>query len=101
MTEVSRHLKYNASFRKRVSISDEELQGLFEILTQRIQAFPKRLYLRHMGEAITLADHREDSHYLALALHLKAPIWSNDKGFKSQDKVLVYSTLELIHELQR
>ena len=99
MTEVSRHVKRNTSFRKRVSISDEELQGIFETLTQRIQTFPKRVYLRRMGEAIALADHWEDSHYLALALQLKVPVWSNDKGFKSQDKVPVYSTSELVREL--
>lgn len=37
-----------------------------------------------------------DTEYFALALKLKCSVWSNDKKFKKQDKVKVYSTNELI-----
>ena len=101
ISELSHHLNRSASFRKRVLISNDELQNLFQILTQRIQTFSKAVYSRYTDESIMLAAHREDSHYLALALHLNIPIWSNDKGFKNQNKVRVYSTSELIKELER
>ena len=101
ITKIANHLRQDSSFRKRVSLSNQDLKNLFEILTQRIQTFPKRTYLRLMNEAAALAAHQEDSHYLALALHLNIPLWSNDKGFKSQTKVQVYSTSELIKILER
>jgi len=39
--------------------------------------------------------HRGDSHFLALALELKIPVWSNDAHFKEQILVRVFTTREL------
>lgn len=41
----------------------------------------------------------DDSPYIALALKLKCPIWSNDKELKKQNKVKVLSTEEIIEIL--
>ena len=38
----------------------------------------------------------DDTAYIALALHLNCPIWSNDKKLKKQDKVKVITTKELL-----
>lgn len=38
----------------------------------------------------------DDTIYLALALKLNCPIWSNDLRLKHQNKVNIYSTKELI-----
>ena len=40
--------------------------------------------------------HPKDVEYFALALRFDFPIWSNEKGFKKQTKVKVFSTSELI-----
>lgn len=99
ITEISQHLKRSASLRKRISLSSEELQSLFETLTYHVQTFSKKNYLHHMDEALRFAAHHEDAHYLALALHLKIPIWSNDKCFMRQNMVQIYSTSDLIRQL--
>ena len=52
-----------------------------------------------MKDALSLAPHSEDAPYLALALCLKIPIWSNDGGFQEQRKVKIYTTAELIERL--
>lgn len=96
ITEISKHLRRSASLRKRISLSNEDLQKLFGALTQHVQTFEKKVYFYQMAEAMNLAAHREDAHYLALALHLNIPIWSNDKGLKQQNTVEVYSTQQLI-----
>jgi predicted nucleic acid-binding protein len=96
ISETSRHLKKNAPLRKRISLSNDELQELLIFLTSRITTIPSKTYSREFKEALNLAPHKEDAPYLALALSMQIPIWSNDKGLKIQSKVKVYSTSELI-----
>ena len=38
--------------------------------------------------------------YFALALRRNSPIWSNDKKLKEQNKILIYSTKDIIDILQ-
>ena len=98
--ETSRHLNHSASIRRRIGLSDRALQELFSILTLRIQVVSKKSYQSFVKEAQLFAPHEEDAPYLALAMFLNIPIWSNDKGFKNQEKVRVYSTQELLVVLE-
>jgi predicted nucleic acid-binding protein len=41
----------------------------------------------------------EDTPYLALAIKLQVPIWSNDRHLKEQEKIPVFSTKELVELL--
>lgn len=99
LSETNRHLGISASFRKRSGLSHDELQSLFEILTQRIKTISAETYSSFMKEAISLASHREDAPYLALALFLRISIWSNDGGLQKQQKVKIYTTTELVRGL--
>ena len=54
---------------------------------------------RFAKEARALAPHIEDVPCFALALALDCGIWSNEKAFKKQSKVRVYSTAELLNLL--
>ena len=56
-------------------------------------------YSAQMEEASKLTKHMKDVPYFAVALYLNCAIWSNEKSFKLQSKVMVYSTSELIKEL--
>ena len=42
------------------------------------------------------APHAKDVPYFALALSLNCPIWSDEKSFKKQNKVEVYSTADVV-----
>jgi len=101
ISETSRQLKRGTSLRKRIHLSEEALQELVRILTQKIQLAPFQSYKLFLREALSLAPHEEDAPYLALALALNIPIWSNDKGLMVQKAVTVYSTSELIYFLGR
>ncbi len=46
-------------------------------------------------KAGTLITHKSDALFLALALDLGIPIWSNDEHFKKQCEVKVFTTEEL------
>lgn len=89
-------------FRKRLGrISPEAVQDVLQILTQRIQIVPASTYQRHLARATQLAPHPEDAPYLAVALHLGLPVWSNDADLKtSQHLIPVYTTLELLARLR-
>lgn len=101
LVETARHLKQTASLRKRIQSSGNVIEELFNILTSRIQSLPKKSYADRLSEALSLAPHREDAPYLAVALSLQIPIWSNDKGLKNQSQVKVYSTAELMKALEK
>lgn len=99
LLETSRHLKQSSELRRRMKLSNQELQELFLLLTGRIETISKEIYQPFYQEALAMAPHLEDAPYLALALFLKLPIWSNDKGLKGQDRVKIVSTQELIKSL--
>lgn len=101
ISEVSHHLQEFSSLRRRIQLSNEQLQELFNLLTMRIQTIPKQAYQLHMKTGITIAPHAKDAPYLAVALLYRLAIWSNDKGIKDQTLIKVYSTRELITVLSR
>lgn len=101
ISETLKHLKSNAALRKRIKLEGPELEELFYLLTQEIETIPQKSFASHMNEALSLAPHKEDAPYLALALSLGVPIWSNDKGFRDQTKVEIYTTPKLLTKLEK
>ena len=59
-----------------------------------------KVFAVFIGEGIVhdlkLAPHPKDAEYFALALRFVFPIWSNEKAFKKQSKVKVFSTSDLV-----
>jgi len=62
-----------------------------------VEVLPLKDLKRYVREAYNLMKDidKDDTPILATALHLKAPIWSNDAHFKKQNKVKIYNTEEL------
>ena len=74
---------------------------LFSLLERKImEIYPKDKYEDTLSEAGNISPHgkavHKDDPYFALALSFNAPIWSDEKSFKKQSKVKVFSTSELI-----
>ncbi len=65
--------------------------------SRNIVLVPKEIYSSKLNEAIEIMKDidEKDSPFIALAITLNCAIWSNDKDFKKQKKVKVYSTSEL------
>ena len=49
-----------------------------------------------LARAERLAPDPADAPYLALALHLNLPLWSNDSALKKQNATPVYTTQEMV-----
>ena len=101
LLETRKHLKTSSALRKRIRITTQELDRLFLLLTENIETVPQKEFMTRMSEALTLAPHPEDAPYLALAMQLSIPIWSNDLGIHAQQKVRTYGTKDLLKELQK
>ena len=92
LTEI---YKYNEYISKKAKISAREFYTALETLFRYIKIINLNRYKNKIQEANKLID---DVSYLALALKFNCPIWSNDKHFKIQNRVRVYTTKELVKE---
>ena len=72
----------------------EEIELAIKLLEPEFKIFSRQEYTVKLSEGLKLAP--KDVEYFALALRFDFPIWSNEKGFKKQSKVKVFSTSELI-----
>ena len=81
---------------KKTKRTPEEFESIFESLNEMINVIPKEEYQEMLAAAEKIAPDPDDVPYLALALKLGIPIWSNDKELKGQKRVKVYNTKELM-----
>jgi len=101
LTESEKVLR-SARLRKKLKgLSQVEVTSLLDQLTARIRMVPEISYRHHLKEAHQLAPHPEDAPYLALALHLGVPLWSNDADLARQPDVVVHPTMKLLELLAR
>ncbi len=87
-------LKYRIC--KFSGISEEDFNTSFILLCEVIEVVPKSEYGRFISEATELlSEHPKDVSYLALAIALNCPLWSNEDRLKKQPRVKVLPTHEL------
>ena len=83
---------------KFAGIDDLEFSSLNSLLREEIKVLPEPEYKKFLSKAKEIAPHTKDIPYFALALSLNCAIWSDEKVFKKQSKVKVYSTSDLLKE---
>lgn len=73
---------------------------LLAVATLPVSIVDQTVYQRSMSQARKLIEHRDpdDVDVLALTLHLKLPLWTNDKDFVEAG-ITRYSTAELLRRL--
>jgi len=77
-------------------LDEEDFVTSFILLCEVIDVVPRSEFNEFIPKAEKLLpEHPKDAPYFALALKLGIPIWSNEKRFKSQSNVRVFSTHEL------
>jgi len=82
-------------------LSDEEFEETLDDLLIFVKVFTLSEYRDFLSDAKTLSPDPDDIDLFALALKLDCPIWSNEKAFKKQSKVKVFSTSDLISFLSQ
>ena len=86
-------LKYSGLDSEQFNVKLNELQAFIKII-------PLESCKEFKNEAKSLAPHDKDIPIFALAWKLSCAIWSNELSFKSQDKINVVSTRDIIELLE-
>jgi len=94
-SEITKHKEL---LLRKSKMNEGELDALLLLLQKHIHLVPKEKYNEKMALAEDILKDIDitDSPFLALALALNCPIWSNDGHFKQQDRVEVHTTKELM-----
>jgi predicted nucleic acid-binding protein len=93
-------LKYEEAILKKSGMVKENLELLLLLLQSHVSVIPFKIfndYLKEAEKEMAKIDIK-DAPFIALALKLKIPIWSNDLHFKKQRKVESFNTAELISD---
>jgi len=87
---------------RKSKLDERSLNYLFEIIFSKINFVSLRNFdpFRDKAKETMRNVDIDDSFFLALALSLNCPVWSNDSHFKKQNVVRVYSTRELLELLR-
>ena len=94
-------LQHKEDILRKARKTTEELHRLLNSIKELIKIILEDDVDDIMDEAERISPDPKDIPYIALALKLEIPIWSNDKKLKEQDKVMVYSTEEIIKRLRK
>lgn len=95
-----RSLLKNSKVRRRIKLSDKDLDELTSAIFNKIRFFPERQFLSSIKKSIPLVTHIEDAPYIALCLCLGLPLWTNDAALKEQPLVTILTTPELVKLLK-
>lgn len=95
--EFSAHVDEILQKTKRTRAEFDDVRSNLE---QILSIVPNEDFEKYLEEAVEISPDKEDAPYVALALKLKTPIWSNDKKLKEQSKILIYNTTELFYFLR-
>jgi predicted nucleic acid-binding protein len=91
-------LKHADIIKKKSKLASLDLQYVMDMLFSRITVYPKDEYAECYVQAKEIMKDidPDDAPFLALAMKTKVDgIWSEDKGFKQQNHIRVYTTKEL------
>jgi len=88
--------KYKPEILEKSGLSEYDFDIFVSLISAEIEFIPYSEIEKFIPKAEKITPDPNDIEYFALALKLNCSIWSNDKKFKKQDKVKVYSTEELV-----
>ncbi|MHA2431414.1 MAG: PIN domain-containing protein, partial [Promethearchaeota archaeon] len=88
--------KYRDYLKKKTDRLDEDFDHLIEVFKRNTDLISKEDLQSHIEEAESISPDIKDVPYIAIALKLNIPIWSNDKALKKKlNEITVYSTDDL------
>ena len=81
--------------REKSKLSDGEFKEVLDDLLIFVKVFSLSEYKEFLSDAKTVSPDPDDIDLFALALKLDCPIWAQEKAFKKQPRVRVFSTSDL------
>lgn len=77
-------------------LDENEVDMFIGLLKKRIRIIPEHEFILFREKAEKICPDKKDITYFALALHLRCPLWSNEKRLREQKYILTYATHELM-----
>ena len=93
LEEINAH---SAEIMEKAGITKKEFSAMRKELAIAVEFVPFEAYSGAMPEAQKASPDSEDADFLALALRLGLPLWSNDRRLRSQSAVVVLSTFDVL-----
>ena len=91
--------EHKSEIMKKSGLNEKDIFSFLILLTPKIEFFKTEDFNEFLKEAEEISPDPDDAEYFALALKLNCAIWSEDKEFKRQSRVKIYSTSDLLKEL--
>ena len=91
--------KYEDTLLEKTHREPDDFDRFVRILKRHITLVPKEEFKDELDEARSFCPDTGDVPYLGLALYLNAPVWTDDKELRQQDRVDVLTTSELIDSI--
>ena len=88
--------KHKTEIIEKSGLSINDFNLFLSLISARIEFIPMEDIEKFILQAKKITPDPDDTEYLALALKFRCAVWSNDKKLKTQNKVKIYSTSELI-----
>lgn len=94
-------IKHKELLLRKSKLDQGDFDGLLLLLQKHIHLFTKEKYDKKMAIAEDILRNIDitDSPFLALALAFNCSIWSNDGHFQEQNKVVVFTTKDLMKNI--
>lgn len=89
--------KYAKEIIGKSGMKKDEFDLLLKLILSNFLVVREKKYKNCLSQAKKICKDEKDVVFLALALSLSIPLWSNDKQLKKQNLVRIYSTEELIN----
>lgn len=94
--------KHKSVIVQKTGKAEEEFERVLSVLRRYIQFVSMDEFTSWLSEAERISPDPKDAAYLALALRMRIPVWSNDKDLRTkQDNIKVLSTNDLVRILDR
>ena len=91
--------KYKKDILEKTGIMEDEFKVSKFDLAISVKFIPVEDYKSHLKQALEVSPDPNDIDFLALALKLNLPMWSNDLKLKQQNQVKILTTKEIIQLL--
>lgn len=89
--------KYKEKILKFSKLPEHAYELLLALIEESIIIIPKQQYAYNMDKV--QSPDPDDAEYLALAMTLNCPLWSNDNALTQQKAITILSTQEIKHRL--
>ena len=93
---------YKSEIIKKAKISEKEFDVLLLRLLKYVRLIPTNIFINFKYRADKIIGHidRKDTVFIAAALALNCSVWSDDRHFKKQKEVKIFTTKDIFKECQ-